>query len=290
MQLLKNHSTWLGLGRTTILLLAVTLSSSAYALQPLGAFVASAKEHNPDNRQAAAMAQQRAAQQEAVTAAILPSFAAQAVETRNQYESTFATRGHPSPMRSFLCRRIHGPSGLRVALCTGSPADHSTPDRRHEECTMNFRLSLCAIGTYVAILVLPVADTGKASAAVQYALRGIDLDELGRFSKNIMRKLQDVPGAVDVDSTFIQGTPQSVISVDRDRAAALGVDPIDVASTLQLMIGGLKVSTYADRGEHYDIQARALKEYRVDDRQMLITVPSHTVGAVPLESPASSRI
>jgi hypothetical protein len=67
---LQNHSTWLEIGRTTICFLAVSLSSSAHALQPLSAFVASAKEHNPDNRQAAATAQQRSAQQGAVTAAL----------------------------------------------------------------------------------------------------------------------------------------------------------------------------------------------------------------------------
>ncbi|HTU61327.1 MAG TPA: efflux RND transporter permease subunit, partial [Polyangiales bacterium] len=129
-----------------------------------------------------------------------------------------------------------------------------------------------------------VSDFGAAAGAVQYTLTGPDLGKLSLFAERIVAKLRNVPGAVDVDSSLVVGNPEARITIDRNRAAALGVEPIDIASTLQLLVGGLKVSTYSDRGEDYDIRVRALRQYRVDERGLLITVPSRSVSAVPLDS------
>jgi multidrug efflux pump subunit AcrB len=129
-----------------------------------------------------------------------------------------------------------------------------------------------------------VSDFGNASGAVQYTLAGPDLKKLEQFANNIVAKLRKVPGAVDVDSSLIVGNPEAKVIIDRNRAAGLGVEPIDIASTLQLLVGGLKVSTYTERGEDYDIRVRALRQYRVDERGLLITVPSRSVSAVPLDS------
>ncbi len=129
-----------------------------------------------------------------------------------------------------------------------------------------------------------VGDFGSSAGAVQYTLSGPDLTELSAISQRVVKKLSKVPGAVDVDSSLVVGKPEVRLAIDRDRASTLGVEPFDIASTLQLLVGGLKVSTFAERGEDYDIRARALREYRVDQRGLLMTVPSRTVGSVPLES------
>jgi len=134
-----------------------------------------------------------------------------------------------------------------------------------------------------------VSDFGASTGAVQYTITGPDLGKLAAFSSDILAKLARVPGVVDVDSTLVVGKPEAQVSVDRDRAAALGVEPIDVASTLQLLIGGRHVSTYSEHGEDYEIRARARREYRIDERATLITVPSRTAGAVPLESVVTAR-
>jgi multidrug efflux pump subunit AcrB len=76
--------------------------------------------------------------------------------------------------------------------------------------------------------------------------------------------------------------------VHRDLAANLGVNILDVANTLQLLIGGLKVSSLYEGGEEYDIQARAERSYRDTLAGLsLMTVPTDTGGTVPLESVVS---
>ncbi len=131
---------------------------------------------------------------------------------------------------------------------------------------------------------LLVSDFGASAGTIQYALSGPDLDRLALVAKRVASKLKKVPGAVDVDTSLVVGKPEARLTIDRDRAAALGVEPYDIASTVQLLVGGLKVSTFSDHGEDYDIRARAFEDYRVDDRGLLTTVPSRTLGSVPLSS------
>jgi len=133
--------------------------------------------------------------------------------------------------------------------------------------------------------VAEVSDFGGSTGAIQTAISGPDLANLTAYSQRITNELKDVPGAVDVSTSLIVGKPEVRLSVDRDRAANLGVNVSDVATTLQLLVAGLKVSTYAEHGEDYDIRARAEREYRVDERGLLVTVPSTKVeAAVPLDS------
>jgi hydrophobe/amphiphile efflux-1 (HAE1) family protein len=129
-------------------------------------------------------------------------------------------------------------------------------------------------------------SVGGASAAyIQMALQGPDLEKLAEHANNITAALKKFPGAVDVDNTFIVGKPQIRAKIERDRAGALGVQVADVADTLQLLVGGLKVSSYAERGEAYDIRMRADARFRVDSTDLgSLTVPSTKFGSVPLSN------
>ena len=73
--------------------LQTLLPGTALALQPLAEFVAASKRNNPDNLEAAATQRQRDAQRDGASAAYLPSFTAQGVYTRNQYEASFNVMG-----------------------------------------------------------------------------------------------------------------------------------------------------------------------------------------------------
>jgi len=128
-------------------------------------------------------------------------------------------------------------------------------------------------------------STGQSNAGVQYTIYGPDLSRLETYAKQILEPFRKVPGAVDVDSNLIVGNPEVKVSVDREHAAALGVDAANVANTLQLLVGGLKVSTYEEAGEDYDVQARSDPSFRADlNRLSLMTVPSMAGGSVPLAS------
>src|SRR5262249_33156712 len=73
------------------------------------------------------------------------------------------------------------------------------------------------------------------------------------------------------------------ITIDREKAADLGVSVNDVALSLRLLVGGIDVSSYLEQGNEYDVNVRADRSYRADvDGLALVTVPSSRLGSVPL--------
>ncbi|MEO6601722.1 MAG: efflux RND transporter permease subunit [Polyangiaceae bacterium] len=124
---------------------------------------------------------------------------------------------------------------------------------------------------------------GFSTAKIQYTLSGPDLRKLEQYSDSIVTKFRKVPGAVDVDSSLITGKPEIGVYIDRARAADLGVQVVDVANALRLLVEGVQVSTYEERGEQYEVHVRAEPEYRADKQGLrLLTVPSSRLGFVPL--------
>jgi hydrophobic/amphiphilic exporter-1 (mainly G- bacteria), HAE1 family len=107
-------------------------------------------------------------------------------------------------------------------------------------------------------------SSGQSQAQVQYTLNGPDLNQLAVYTGKILERFRQAKGAVDVDSNLIVGNPELHVEIDRERAGNLGVDVIDVANALELLVGGLKVSTYEEAGNDYDIRARAEAAYRAD--------------------------
>jgi hydrophobe/amphiphile efflux-1 (HAE1) family protein len=128
-------------------------------------------------------------------------------------------------------------------------------------------------------------SSGQSQAQVQYTINGPDLNQLARYTGAILERFRQVKGAVDVDSNLIVGNPEVHVEIDRERAGNLGVDVADVANALELLVGGLKVSTYQEGGNDYDIRVRADAQYRADLSGIsVVTVQSKTGNTVPLSS------
>ncbi|WP_437816680.1 efflux RND transporter permease subunit [Sorangium sp. So ce1078] len=129
------------------------------------------------------------------------------------------------------------------------------------------------------------AFSGGQSAQIAYQVQGPDLQKIGQYSDALLEKLKAMPGVVDPDTSLLVGKPEIRVIIDRKKAADLGVQVGDVASTLRLLVGGYKVSTYNEGGEQYEVRARALPSFRSDKEGLAkITVPSTKLGAVTLDN------
>ena len=98
-----------------------------------------------------------------------------------------------------------------------------------------------------------------APVDIDFAITGPDADRLLTFSDELRRKAETIPGIVDVYSTLQIDNPELLASIDRERAAALGVEVREIADTLRVAVGGDdRVSRYLDRsaGDAYDVEVR----------------------------------
>jgi hydrophobe/amphiphile efflux-1 (HAE1) family protein len=138
-------------------------------------------------------------------------------------------------------------------------------------------------GTQVGVQLIADIGGGSKNAVIQYTLSGPDLDKLELYGRKVAVELAKVPGAVDVSTNLTEPSGETRLYPDLDRAAALGVDPGDLASTLRVLVGGADTSKYEEDGEQYDVFVRAGERYRDDPSALaLLTVPSRTLGQVPL--------
>ncbi|PTL77284.1 efflux RND transporter permease subunit [Vitiosangium sp. GDMCC 1.1324] len=135
----------------------------------------------------------------------------------------------------------------------------------------------------VSVSNAPLFSGFGAQAAIQFVVTGPDFDELAKQSSLLLAKMREIPGVVDADSNLIIGKPEVSAYIDRSRAADLGVQVPDVASTMQMLVGGFDVSTYVENGNLYDVRLRAEQGSR-DSVESLsqVTVPSMRLGSVPL--------
>ncbi len=121
-------------------------------------------------------------------------------------------------------------------------------------------------------------NQGSAPYDIDFVIRGPEIAALYKYSEALRTKALQIPGLVDIDTTLRINKPELRVFIDRERAADLGVDASDIASSLRLMVGGDdEVSRFRDDkvAEEYDVEVR-LKD---TDRNSTATVAKLYVPA-----------
>jgi HAE1 family hydrophobic/amphiphilic exporter-1 len=92
--------------------------------------------------------------------------------------------------------------------------------------------------------------------ALAYSIRGPELDVLDRVSRRVVERLQNEPGFVDVDTNLDLEQPQLFVTVDRERAADLGLDAATIFETVYALIAGREIGSFTDQGKRYDVRIK----------------------------------
>jgi hydrophobic/amphiphilic exporter-1 (mainly G- bacteria), HAE1 family len=96
-------------------------------------------------------------------------------------------------------------------------------------------------------------------------IQGPDIEQLQAYTVQLMDKVRDIPGVVDVDTNFEPTQPELRINVDRARAADLGVNIDTLANNLRTMVGGEEVSEFKDGDDQFKVLLRLDEPYRKAD-------------------------
>ena len=139
--------------------------------------------------------------------------------------------------------------------------------------------------------VQPVANIGgggNQNADIQFIINGPDLGKLDTYSKQLVARVRQMKGVVDVDTSLNAGKPEVSVRVDRPKAADMGVQIADAAEALRLLVAGDQVTTYNEGGEQYEVHLRALVANRSTKEAIAsLTVPSSRLGTVSLDNVAT---
>ncbi len=123
---------------------------------------------------------------------------------------------------------------------------------------------------------------------VQYVIQHPDLSTLAAGSEDLVRRLRDDPRFLDVDSDLELNKPELVVQIDRERAAVLGISVAEISEALQILLGGVDITEYKERGKQYDVIVRLREEDRSQPRSLeQIYLRSRGGDLVPLSNLAS---
>ena len=140
----------------------------------------------------------------------------------------------------------------------------------------------------ITVTNIGVTDMG-GSKSISFSLQGPDLAELERLGRQVLDRMQAIPGLVDLDSTLKPDKPTVRVDIKRDAAADLGLNVSALANTLRPLLAGVSVGNWrASDGENYDVRLRLAPGNR-DEPADLSNLPL-VVGSNPDGTPRIVRL
>jgi len=127
-------------------------------------------------------------------------------------------------------------------------------------------------------------------APINIEIVGDNFNVMGRIAHQIQDVLEKIPFVQDIRDDFIAGSPTIKVRIDRQKASMLGLSTDIIGFALKVAFRGMKVSTFRERNEDYDITVQLPEsDRRVTDilRELLLPTPQ---GLIPLSTIAKFEI
>jgi HAE1 family hydrophobic/amphiphilic exporter-1 len=96
----------------------------------------------------------------------------------------------------------------------------------------------------------------------QYTLQDLNMNELQTYAVKLQNALAATPGFIQVTSDLQLSTPALTVTIDRDRAGALGVTPQAIETALSASFGGGQISYIYAASDTYEVILELLPRYQ----------------------------
>lgn len=133
--------------------------------------------------------------------------------------------------------------------------------------------------------IAQVSDESKGSSAINLQIEGENLSVLENLASSIIGELKKREGYVDIDTSYDPEKPELHLYIKRERAAALGITPQQIAQAVKILIGGEDVTKFTEGGERYDISVRLEEPFRGTKESIYsLSVRSHDGNLISLDN------
>ncbi|MFN3231707.1 MAG: efflux RND transporter permease subunit [Alphaproteobacteria bacterium] len=164
-------------------------------------------------------------------------------------------------------------------------------ERSTMEIIMDLNQKLAAVPGVRAMLFPRSGLGGGASRPVQFVIGAGSYEDLAEYRDIILDKARENPNLLSLDWDYRETKPQIEVSIDRNRAADLGVRVEEIQRTLETMVGSREVTTVIRDGEEYDVvlQGRRADRQDASDLSNLYVRSGQTGALIPLSNLVSLR-
>ena len=149
-----------------------------------------------------------------------------------------------------------GPGRVTNAFIFLNLKERGDREKSQQQIVQELFPQLMGIPGVLAFVINPPSLGGFDSSPVDYVLEADSYDELARATGIMMQKASQLGYLVNLDSDLRLNKPQLDVSIDRDRAAMLGVSVQDIGTTLETLLGGRAVSQFKRGTKEYDVVAQ----------------------------------
>ena len=204
--------------------------------------------------------------------------------------------------KAMLTRVAAGPGGVQAATNTGMYIFALTPkegrDRTQADIVNAVRAKLADVTAFMTIPVqMPTVGRGF-TPPLQLVLLHPDFEQLAETLPGFVAEVRKVPGLSSVNEDLKLNRPELSVTVDREKAAAAGVTPRELARTLQVLTASLELSQFKRGSRSYPVLVGLQPDARSTPEDLAaIGIRTKSGATVPLgnlvrfaeQSAASSR-
>jgi multidrug efflux pump len=134
------------------------------------------------------------------------------------------------------------------------------------------------------ITVAEAEEGPPTGAPINIEIVGENFQVLGHIAQRVRSVLDKIPFVQDIRDDYIPGSPTVRVVVDRQKAALLGLSTDIIGFALKVAFNGIKVSTFREADEDYDITVQLPESDRkVTDILRELLIPT-AEGLIPLST------
>jgi multidrug efflux pump len=124
-------------------------------------------------------------------------------------------------------------------------------------------------GVQAFVFAPPSLPGSSGGLPVQYVLRTIgDSAQAYEVAEEIRKKAVASGRFIVVQNSMSYETPRARITIDRDRAATLGVQVSEIGTTLAALVGGEPIAKFDRDNRSYDVVSQVAQEHRLNPERL----------------------
>jgi multidrug efflux pump len=187
-----------------------------------------------------------------------------------------------------------GGAGLQGAVNSGFVRiflkDKTERERSQEQIAADLQ-ALARQYTGARINISQEASIGERrsnEAGIRFVVQAPTLEVLRDALPAFLEEARQSPVFTFVDSDLKFTKPEVRITIDRDKAQAVGASTLDIAQTLQASLSGQRFGYFIYNGKQYDVIGQLTRDFRSRPQDLgRIAVPTLTGGVVRLDNVVS---
>jgi multidrug efflux pump len=150
---------------------------------------------------------------------------------------------------------LERPNPVNFGVTFAQLAPWEERSRKTQQITASMAPRLAA--ALPGVLAFPVNPNslgqGFRTPQVQFVIQDNAYEDLDASVNKLLEKTRTSGSIVNADSDLKLNKPQLSVDIDREKAAALGIDVEVIGRTLETLLGGRQVTRFKREGKQYDV-------------------------------------